>query len=137
MNLFVDTSVWSLALRRDAPVVDPTVERLRIALQTGEAIFTTGLVLQELLQGLRGPKDRASLIERFEALPLLMPDRADHIAAAEVGTRCRRRGVQVGTVDALLAQLCLRHDLVMLTTDGDFGHMAPHTGLSIWRSERG
>ena len=49
MNLFVDTSVWSLALRRDAPPDLPQVRRLRDAL-VGDAVHTSGLVLQELLQ---------------------------------------------------------------------------------------
>jgi hypothetical protein len=46
-----------------------------------------------------------SPIERFGALPLLSPDRQDHIDAAEVRNQCRRNGVQIGTIDALLAQL--------------------------------
>ena len=45
MNLFVDTSVWSLALRRDLGPEEPTVSRLRVALESGEGVFTTGLVL--------------------------------------------------------------------------------------------
>ncbi len=134
MNFFVDTSVWSLAFRRRSSSTDPTVERLSRALETGEAVFTTGLVLQEILQGLRDGGQRAGLLDRFAALPLLMPDRSDHIAAAELQATCRRRGVQAGTVDALLAEMCLRHDLVMLTTDRDFEHMAPHVGLDVWRS---
>lgn len=58
MNLFVDTSVWSQAMRRDVNVDEPIVERLREALEGGEGVFTTGLVLQELLQGFRGPRAR-------------------------------------------------------------------------------
>jgi predicted nucleic acid-binding protein len=134
VNLFVDTSVWSLAFRRDRPPDDPTVDRLRQALDSGEAVFSTGLVLQELLQGFAGPRAREAIIERFAALPLLVPDRDDHIAAAEIRNDCRRAGIQVGTIDALLARLCSRHDLVMLTTDGDFERIAPHAGLNVWRS---
>jgi len=133
VNLFVDTSVWSLALRRDQAQDEPTVDRLRQALDGGEAVFSTGLVLQELLQGFSGPKARDAIIERFTALPLLVPDREDHIAAAEIRNACRRTGVQTGTIDALLARLCKRHDLVMLTTDADFDRMVPQVGLTIWR----
>ncbi len=132
MNLFVDTSVWSLALRRDGTGDEPTVARLRDALDSGEGVFTTGLVLQELLQGFRGPKAGDAIIDRFASLPLLIPDRTDHIAAAESRNTCRRNGIQVGTIDALLAQLCLHHDLAMLATDRDFALMAPHIGLTIW-----
>ena len=132
MDLFVDTSVWSLALRRDAGTVGPAVERLRAALEVGEGIFTTGLVLQELLQGFRGPKARDAIVERFAALPLLVPDRTDHVEAAELRNACRRRGVQVGTIDALLGQLCRRYELVMLSTDRDFELMARHIDLRLW-----
>ena len=58
--------------------------------------------------------------------------RLDHIEAAELRNVCRRDGVEVGTVDALLAQLCRRHDLVMLTTDRDFELMARHLDLQLW-----
>jgi len=132
VNLFVDTSVWSLALRRDHPPSGPEVDRLRQALDSGDAVFSTGLVLQELLQGFSGPKARDQIIERFAAVPLLVPDRGDHIAAADIRNRCRRAGVQIGTIDALLAQLCSRHDLVMLTTDRDFHAMLPHVSLIVW-----
>jgi len=84
---------------------------LRQALQSGETIVTTGLILQELLQGFSGPRARKDIIDRFGALPLLGPDRQDHIDAAELRNRCRRASVQTGTIDALLAQLCIRHAL--------------------------
>jgi predicted nucleic acid-binding protein len=130
--LFVDTSVWSLAFRRDAPSTSVEVRALVRALETGGTILTTGLVLQELLQGFSGPKDRRAILDRFAALPLLVPDREDHGAAAELRNQCRRRGVQIGTTDALLAQLCIRNDLTMLTTDEDFGRVARHCALKLW-----
>ena len=128
----VDTSVWSLALRRDAVGEAAEVARLREAARE-DTIFTTGLILQELLQGLRGPKGRAAIVERFAALPLITPQRDDYIAAAEIRNVCRRRGVQLGTIDALLAQLCVRHQLMLLTTDADFRHAARHVALRLWR----
>jgi predicted nucleic acid-binding protein len=132
VNLFVDTSVWSLALRRDRPEDRPEVERLARALEDGEGVFTTGLVLQELLQGFSGPRARELILERFAALPLLVPDRQDHVRAAELRNACRREGLQVGTIDALLAELCIRHRLVMLTTDADFARVASLHSLRVW-----
>jgi predicted nucleic acid-binding protein len=134
VNLFVDTSVWSLALRRDPPGSEPEVGELLRALERGDALITTGLVLQELLQGFSGPKARALIQERFSALPLLVPDRNDHVAAAELRNDCRRRGLQIGTIDALIAQLCVRHGLVLLSTDQDFDGVARLTPLKKWRS---
>ena len=133
MRLFVDTSVWSLALRRDAPPGHPAVARLGEALSRGEGVFSTGLVLQELLQGFRGPRSAEAIIERFAALPFVDPTRTDHIDAAELRNTCRRGGIQVGTIDALLARLCIAHDLVMLSTDRDFAAIAERTDLDTWQ----
>ena len=132
MTLFVDTSVWSLAFRRDAPASLLEVRVLARAIEDGQPLLTTGLVLQELLQGYSGPKSRAQILERFSAVALLPPGRDDHISAADLRNRCRRNGVQIGTIDALLAQLCIRHDLTMLTTDADFRRIATYSTLRVW-----
>jgi predicted nucleic acid-binding protein len=130
--LFVDTSVWSLAFRRDQLAQTPEVEALRSALTTRQAVISTGLVLQELLQGFAGPKQRDLLIERFRTLSMIVPDRDDHIQAAEAKNACRRKGIQLGTVDALLAAICMRRDIPMLTTDRDFIHAAAVVPLKMW-----
>ena len=132
MSLFVDTSVWSLALRRDRPPDVPEVGALDRALTEGELVTTTGLVYQELLQGFHGPRDRQAIVARFGALPFLTPDRHDHFEAAQLRNRARRRGVQVGTIDAILAQLCIRHELRLLTTDADFARIAEQEPLERW-----
>jgi predicted nucleic acid-binding protein len=132
LSLFVDTSVWSLALRRDSPASSPEVRTLVRAIENGETLLTTGLVLQELLQGFSGPKSRDQILDRFSSVPLLVPDRDDHVRAAELRNDCRRNGVQIGTIDALLAQLCIRHDLTMLTTNKDFRRIADQAALKLW-----
>ena len=91
MNVFVDTSVWSLALRRDSIGESPEVAALTRCLDTGDDLFTTGLVLQELLQGFRGPRARDTIVERFASLPFVQPERLDHVAAADLRNDCRRR----------------------------------------------
>jgi predicted nucleic acid-binding protein len=133
VKLFVDTSVWSLALRRDRPPDVPEVGMLARALDGGELVVTTGLVLQELLQGFRGPKAAREIQDRFSALPLLTPDVEDHVEAAALRNLCRRRGAQIGTIDALIAQLCIRHDLTLLTADRDFDAVAAHSPLALWK----
>lgn len=133
MALFVDTSVWSLAFRRDRVSPAPEVGALRAALAGGEMVVTSGIVLQELLQGFTGPRAARLIVERFSALPMLTGDRQDHIDAAALHNRCWRAGVQIGTIDALIAQLCIRHGLTLLTTDKDFTHAAAHCPLQLWQ----
>jgi hypothetical protein len=131
MNILPDTSVWSYALRRDAPSNCREVLRLRQALEGGESVFSTGLILQELLQGFDGPKSRRRIIETFTELPFIIPETRDHIEAADLRNKLRRKGVQAGTIDALLSHLCLRYGLSMLSLDDDFTHIAKHTALAI------
>lgn len=133
MNLFVDTSVWSLALRRNPPTKASEVELLAASLERGDLVITTGLVLQELLQGFQGPSARKQIIQKLSLLPMITPDLDDHVEAADLRNRCRRKGVQVGTIDALIARLCIRHELPLLTTDRDFEAMARHCPLSMVR----
>jgi hypothetical protein len=133
VSLFVDTSVWSLVFRRDVVATAVEVIALRQSLEAGDTILTTGLVLQELLQGFAEPRARRQLIERFAALPFINPDRQDHIEAADLRNRCRRSGIQIGTIDALLAELCIRHGLTLLTTDNDFSRIAARFPLRLWK----
>jgi predicted nucleic acid-binding protein len=119
-------------MRRDSGSELLQVRQLRDALAGSDSVVTTGLVLQELLQGFNGAKAAASIVERFQSLPLLQPDRRDHVAAAEIRNECRRNGVQIGTIDALLIQLCGRYDLTLLTTDQDFVFAARHVPFKLW-----
>ena len=67
-----------------------------------------------------------------EAVGARAPTRADHIDAAGLRNACRRQGVQVGTIDALPASLCIANDLVMLSTDRDFARIAESAPLVLW-----
>jgi len=129
--LLVDTSVWSLAMRRDEQPNSPELKILVKALDSGEEIYSTGIILQELLQGFSGAKASDAIVERFSAIPMLVPDTADHVQAAEIRNKSRRKGIQVGSIDALIAQLSLRYQLSLLTTDKDFKHMSKAVKLKF------
>lgn len=88
--LLVDTSVWSLALRRRHPVDSPHVVRFREALTAGEVVLP-GIVMQELLQNLSDGRIKDGIVAELGKLPLLVPNRSDHRQAAELYTTCRTR----------------------------------------------
>lgn len=132
MALFADTSVWSLAYRRDSPSASAEVGALREALTGGEPVVATGLVLLELLQGFVPARAQATIHAAFDSLEFVEPTREDYVAGAGLSNTCRRKGVQLATIDALIAQLCIAHDLVLLTADADFRHAAQHVPLRVW-----
>jgi predicted nucleic acid-binding protein len=133
VKLLVDTSVWSLAFRKNAPSTLPKIRRLARALQDGESVFITGIILQELLQGFTGEEASAAVRDRLSVLPQVVPDAADYVDAAGLRRLCRQEGIALSTIDALLAQLCIRYDLTLLTTDLAFNRVAELTPLSVLR----
>lgn len=133
MALFVDTSVWSLAYRRDAPPDLPQLDALRTALLGADPVVTTVIVLLELLRGFLPGHSQTVVRDQVGALPFIDPHREDYSAAAALSNACRAKGVQLHTIDALIAQLCIRERLTLLTTDADFSHAANHIPLRVWR----
>jgi predicted nucleic acid-binding protein len=101
-------------------------------LNGGDLVVTTGLVLQELLQGAVRESSRRLITDRFRAISLVQPDREDHVGAADLRNLCRAKGIPIGTIDALLATLCIRRELTLLSTDRDFADAARHCDLRLW-----
>jgi hypothetical protein len=103
---------------------------------TGPSGYRTGpraARFKQLLQGFAGPHAPQEIIARFEGLAFIAPDRKGHIEAAEERNVCQRAGLPIGTIDVLLARLCMRPGLTLLTLDQDFTHVAAHCALKIWR----
>lgn len=135
MPLLVDTSVWSLAYRRDRPPNTPEVAALREALVGGDAVVTTGIVMLELLRGFIPEPTQQIIRSDLGVLEAIEPTWSDYEEAAALSNVCRKHGVQIGTVDALLMQLAISRNLTMLTTDQDFLHAAKHLPLRVWKHE--
>jgi predicted nucleic acid-binding protein len=120
-------------LRRDAPPDVPEVRALRDALAGGQIIATTGVILQGLLQGVVPKRARTQIVEMFAVLEYCTPTRENHVVAASVRNTRRAAGVQVGTIDALVAQLAIAGGHRRLTTDNDFRAASRHISLQLWR----
>jgi predicted nucleic acid-binding protein len=123
MNVLVDTSVWSLAFRRDAPRGTATEGELRELIGEGRVLMI-GAIRQELLSGIRTAEQFKKLRERLRAFPDLFLDEADDEEAASCFNRCRSRGVQGSNTDFLMCAVALRRGAAVLTTDGDFARFA-------------
>ena len=132
MNLVVDTSVWSLVLRRPrVDEADPFVRSFRAHLEAGNGIFLIGNILQELLDGVRAPKDFDRLLRFLDPFQLLPLERETYVGAADLRQRCRTKGVQAGAIDCLIAAACVQYGFPLLTADRDFLHIADHSELVV------
>ena len=130
MKVVVDTSVWSLALRRRTAVSDIATARLARLVVDGRVLML-GPVRQELLSGIRDVAAFESLRERLRAFPDVPLLAQDHERAAEFLNTCRRRGVQGSNTDFLICAAADRRGCSILTTDRDFGAFAVHVPITL------
>lgn len=131
MKYLVDTSVWSQALRREHHRETEAVKKLEILLKEGERVFVAGVILQEILQGIRKLDQFRQIQESLSFFPILETTREDHVYAAELHNLCRAKGVQASTIDFLIASLAIRNECLLLTSDHDFQYIAKYSDLKL------
>ncbi len=120
MKVVVDTSVWSLALRRNTPAnAMPVVNLLRDLITDGRGAML-GAVRQEVLSGIRHAEQFTRLRDYLHAFADLGLTTEDYELAAEFYNICRSNGIQGANTDFLLCAVAHRHGYSILTTDKDF-----------------
>lgn len=131
MKVLVDTSVWSLALRRGHPDgQNPYVRELRELIDELR-VQMVGPVRQELLSGIRNKESFERLREALSAFPDLVLERCDFERAAEFFNDSVAKGVQGSNTDFLLCALADRHGMPILTSDKDFQHFQKILPLTL------
>jgi predicted nucleic acid-binding protein len=130
MNVLVDTTVWSLALRRAKRVDDRTPQELSELIREGR-VAMLGPIRQELLSGIKLKAQFELLREHLGSFPDLELESADYEEAATAFNRCREKGIQGSNTDFLLCAVAQRRGLAIYTTDGDFKHYAKVLKLAL------
>jgi predicted nucleic acid-binding protein len=123
MKVLVDTSVWSLALRRRKPSVNAAVKELRSLIDEGR-VAMIGVIRQELLSGVRTPGAFDRLRDNLRPFSDEQLETADFERAAEHVNTCRANGIQGSNTDFLICAVAERRNLPILTTDADFRRFA-------------
>ena len=132
MRVLVDTSVWSLALRKKGPADHPSVRALSSLLLAGEDVFLVGVVLQEVLQAFRSERPFQTIATHLEPFALLPLERSDFVAAASLHRRCAGKGLTTSTVDCQIATAAIRHNCRLLSADDDFKRIARVSDLKLF-----
>ena len=128
--ILVDTSVWVEFFRQTD---SPQDRRLTGLIEDGEDIAITGIVLTEILQGIRHERELRAARGYLLRFPLVEPMSVfTYLRAAEIYRACRRRGLTVrGSVDCIIAAICIDHDVPILHRDADFDRIAAISGLKV------
>ncbi len=119
MKVIVDTSVWSLALRRSKNVENKHVEELEELIKEVRAQLI-GPVRQELLNGIKSEKQYRVLKKHLRAFKNLDIETEDYELAAEYFNTARKNGIQGSNTDFLLCAISTRLRMPIFTTDKDF-----------------
>jgi hypothetical protein len=133
--ILIDTSVLSLAYRRRIKTSPepPLVQTFRRLVEEDQPIAIPGIVLQELLSGVRTPSEFERLQELMEGFPLLIATHEHHVGAAKIANACHQAGIAASTVDCLIASMAVTVKAQLFTGDEDFERLAPHCGLELYK----
>lgn len=134
MNVLVDTSVWSLSLRRAPRDLNDgerrTVRELTELISEGRANLM-GLIRQEVLSGIRSPAQFEKLRALLRSFIDVVIDTTDYESAAEASNRCRSKGVTVSVVDCLICAISTNRGWSVFAIDADFESIAEVLPLTL------
>jgi predicted nucleic acid-binding protein len=131
MNVLVDTSVWSLALRRKQQASHSAVNQLRDIILDGHTILYIGIILTELLHGIRSQSLFEQIETQFETFTCLDLARENYVNAARLSIVCKRKGITASTIDFIIATAAIDNACLLLTTDKDFDSIAKVSDLKL------
>jgi hypothetical protein len=135
MSVVVDTSVWSLALRRrTSPNSSPAVTLLQNSI-ANDRVILLGAIRQEILSGIRSSEQFNRLKDYLRAFPSPELASQDYELAAEFFNTCRSNGVQGSNTDFLICAVAHRRSYSILTTDRDFQGFQAHIPVLLLRVE--
>ena len=125
----VDTSVWIDFFNKPDMEGNNRLEEL-IRDQNRAAIC--GIILQEILQGIREQKSYDLTRQQLLFLPFLESTREVHLLAASIYRDLPKRGVTVPSVDAAIAAIAIHHGFPLFTRDDHFTEIARQSKLEIF-----
>jgi predicted nucleic acid-binding protein len=134
VTVLVDTTIWSLALRRRPHQLSAAekglVEEWADLVSSGR-VALIGPVHQEVLSGIRGTEAFEALHEKLSSFRYLATLPGDFVQAARFFNLCRSHGVAGSHIDMLICAMAHRYGVPIFTTDPDFPGYAKHLPIRL------
>jgi predicted nucleic acid-binding protein len=118
MNILVDSSIWSLAFRRNLPFA-PEVIELQKLIEVGQ-VEIIGPIRQEILSGVKTEEQFNKLQKHLQAFQDISITTSGYELAAKYFNLCRKQGIQGSNIDFLICAVAVQNNLLIFTTDKDF-----------------
>ncbi len=127
--ILVDTTVW-VDFFAGRPSLH--VAALEQFLRTGEDIYICGIVLAEVLQGIRSDSEYTKTKDYFESLVFLPMTHDTFLRSSQVYRALRKKGITIrAPLDCMIASVAIEHGVPLLHNDRDFDKIANHTDLKV------
>ncbi len=127
--VLVDSSVWIAYL---GPHVSPIDQKLENLIRPANQVLITGIVFQEILQGIRSLRSYQLTKKLLGRLPLLIPTQETHIKASEIFRALSEKGKKPTTIDTFIAALAIENRTPLFTLDTDFRIIETQTHLKLF-----
>jgi predicted nucleic acid-binding protein len=128
--VLIDTTVW---IDFFADRNEPHVATLHELIENEEDLSLCGVILTEVLQGIRSDTDFIKTKEYLGDLIVLPMRQATFFRAADIYRSLRKRGITIRKpVDCMIASVAIEYDIHLLHNDRDFDHIAKHSKLRIY-----
>lgn len=132
MKIIVDTSIWSLALRRKKKQSFPEV-RILESLIDNQRICMLGPIRQEILSGVKDNKQFVQLKDILSAFDDFTITTMDYEKAAEFFNLCRSKGIQGSNTDYLICAVSSNNRFPIFTSDKDFEIYSKHIPITLMK----
>ena len=129
-KVLVDTSVWITFFRGKDPLL---IELITMLLKSGRAVYT-GIIALELINGAKGQKELQTLHDAFDAMECIIVNETTYFSAGKLGYELSRKGHTLSTVDLLIAQTAIGHNLSLLTYDEHFRVIEKNSSLTFFKA---
>ncbi len=125
--VLVDTTVW-IDFFADRPL--PHVAALQKLIEEDADLCVCGVILAEVLQGIRSDAHYRKTKDYFESLILMPMRRTTYEKSAALYRSLRKKGVTIRKpIDCMIASVAIEHALPLLHNDRDFDQIAKHSKL--------
>jgi hypothetical protein len=128
--VLVDTTVW---IDFFADRNEPHVGEFEKLIEGEEDLSLCGVIMTEILQGIRSDTDFFRTKEYLDDLIFLPMRHGTFVRAAEIRRSLRKKGTTIRKpVDCLIASVAIEYDIQLLHNDRDFNYIAKHSKLRVY-----
>ena len=135
MSVLVDTSIWSLALRRKHSDLSSNERLLITALRDlilEDRAQIVGPIRQEILSGIREAERFRMIMNELRDYPEPKLDVSDYEEASRMSNQCRARGISGSSTDFLICAIAQHRRWKIFTTDRDFENYRKAIPVSLY-----